>query len=270
MSRLCELDRTIDTLSFRSKDLTGQRFGDLVVKNWVGLNSSGSVLWNCECDCGRYRLVPTNWLTGKHTTCCGCKYPHQEVEIGQRFGKLIVVGKATTKKGLHWLCRCDCGRDNTVYQSNLIHGASTACRYCGHYKKQYSESAFNKLYGDYQRQSVKRSFEFSLTREEFKSLVSGDCHYCGEPPAQGANLARTYGVFLYNGIDRLDNDLGYHFVNCVPCCAICNHMKWTLTKDQFLNRIARIAQKRLHKPQTGERIVVETSISNPIVLTSAS
>jgi hypothetical protein len=47
-------------------------------------------------------------------------------------------------------------------------------------------------------------------------------------------------------------------------------MKWTLTKDQFLNRIARIAQKRLHKPQTGERIVVETSISNPIVLTSAS
>lgn len=32
--------------------------------------------------------------------------------IGQRFGKLLVVERDTTRKGVYWICKCDCG--NTI------------------------------------------------------------------------------------------------------------------------------------------------------------
>ena len=37
------------------------------------------------------------------------------------------------------------------------------------------------------------------------------------------------GQYLYNGIDRIDNKLGYIKGNMTPCCKICNHAKHDLT-----------------------------------------
>src|ERR1700742_2521770 len=36
----------------RCRDLTGQRFGDLIAKEITSQRSSGSPVWFCECDCG--------------------------------------------------------------------------------------------------------------------------------------------------------------------------------------------------------------------------
>ncbi|HEC67150.1 MAG TPA: hypothetical protein ENI23_17875 [bacterium] len=43
------------------------------------------------------------------------------------------------------------------------------------------------------------------------------------------------------GLDRVDNKKGYELENCVPCCKICNSMKMTMDKDEFLKHIKRIA-----------------------------
>lgn len=48
-------------------DLTGQRFGKLVVVEWVG-NSR----WRCQCDCGGSSLVLTANLKRGNTASCGC------------------------------------------------------------------------------------------------------------------------------------------------------------------------------------------------------
>lgn len=53
-------------------DLTGQRFGKLVVLSKTEQRSFGSVVWNCICDCGKGCMVSNASLISGNTTSCGC------------------------------------------------------------------------------------------------------------------------------------------------------------------------------------------------------
>ena len=53
-------------------DLTGQRFGRLVVVEQVGRDKNGSVLWCCQCDCGNKAISIGADLRRGHTQSCGC------------------------------------------------------------------------------------------------------------------------------------------------------------------------------------------------------
>lgn len=80
---------------------------------------------------------------------------------------------------------------------------------------------------------------WSLTLEQFKALVTGDCHYCGAPPSRPTFV----GGELRTGIDRLDSSKGYEAENCVPCCTACNLMKGIQSYDEFLMRVALISER---------------------------
>jgi len=55
--------------------------------------------------------------------------------IGSKYGKLTVIKKAGTEKGhTMWLCKCDCGRQNTVRGSYLLSGQAGSCGECGRYR----------------------------------------------------------------------------------------------------------------------------------------
>jgi hypothetical protein len=49
------------------------------------------------------------------------------------------------------------------------------------------------------------------------------CVYC-----KSVNFTRP------NGIDRVDNTLGYELGNVIPCCSVCNRAKSNLPLDYFL------------------------------------
>lgn len=53
-------------------DLTGQRFGRLVVINRVKNDAENLVCWNCKCDCGNYKVVRGKDLRRGHAKSCGC------------------------------------------------------------------------------------------------------------------------------------------------------------------------------------------------------
>ena len=53
-------------------DLTGQRFGRLVVLDRAGVNTSGKLRWRCQCDCGALALVIAPVLRNGGTRSCGC------------------------------------------------------------------------------------------------------------------------------------------------------------------------------------------------------
>lgn len=53
-------------------DLTGQRFGRLVVVEETGRASGNKVLWRCVCDCGNETVVRGICLRSGHTASCGC------------------------------------------------------------------------------------------------------------------------------------------------------------------------------------------------------
>lgn len=101
------------------------------------------------------------------------------------------------------------------------------------------EAAQNRVRHAYVFGAKKRGLVFELSDEVFARLISGLCHYCGEPPSNTMNDG-GYG-FRYNGIDRLDSEVGYVADNCVSCCGICNDMKKNLSKEEFLDRIKKIA-----------------------------
>ena len=56
----------------KKPDLTNQVFGDLRVISFYD-TIKGIRYWNCECNCGNIRILPTNYLTEGITTHCGCK-----------------------------------------------------------------------------------------------------------------------------------------------------------------------------------------------------
>ena len=53
-------------------DLTGHRFGKLVVICECGRSKNGKVLWKCRCDCGNECIVNGEYLRNGDTKSCGC------------------------------------------------------------------------------------------------------------------------------------------------------------------------------------------------------
>lgn len=56
----------------KSADLTGQRFGSLVVAGRLPNSSRNFAMWHCRCDCGDFSNVRGASLKAGHTVSCGC------------------------------------------------------------------------------------------------------------------------------------------------------------------------------------------------------
>ena len=82
---------------------------------------------------------------------------------------------------------------------------------------------------------------FELTPKQVKNLTSQNCYYCGIPPQKTIqNRKCSRGQYTYNGIDRIDNSLGYLENNVVTACWECNIGKSTQTLKGFLNWVFHI------------------------------
>lgn len=46
---------------------------------------------------------------------------------GVRFGRLVVLSRATSTSRTRWLCRCDCGAYRTVITQSLVRGETRSC-----------------------------------------------------------------------------------------------------------------------------------------------
>lgn len=112
-------------------DLTGQRFGKLVVIK-QSENRNGRTAWLCKCDCGNTKVVRSIELRRGDTISCGCyRKDHPSVFYdlnGKRYGRLTVV-KRVENKGSQaaWLCICDCGNEKVAKSRDLRNGLVKSC-----------------------------------------------------------------------------------------------------------------------------------------------
>ena len=117
-----------------SEDLTGQRFGSLLVKSRAarpsGVASNGAY-WLCKCDCGKEKIIMGKSLQQGKTKSCGCHFQEINDISGRRFGRLVVVAQDKSRSdegnGTYWLCLCDCGQTKSVQKSNLLGGNVKSC-----------------------------------------------------------------------------------------------------------------------------------------------
>jgi len=98
---------------------------------------------------------------------------------------------------------------------------------------EFGRASGNEVWRSYIARAASKGLAWELTRCEFDALISRSCVYCSRPPGNIKNNGRNYGHLFYNGIDRVDNRLGYIKSNVVSCCAICNRAKGTLTTQEF-------------------------------------
>lgn len=178
--------------------------------------------------------------------------------IGQKFGRLTVIAF----EGIHtfwkdrresfWKVRCDCGTEKVLRVSNLRTTKSCGCLLTEFRKnnlpkitkqrnqKPTGEAAKHSCYKDYVNRSKKKNISFELTKEQFLALTQYPCYYCGrEPRTVRGNCGRrkVNGEFIYNGLDRIDSDIGYKKDNIVTCCEICNKAKRDMSQQDFLEWI---------------------------------
>lgn len=60
-------------------DLTGQRFGRLVVIERYGSDRFKRAMWKCQCDCGEVRVIHGFNLTQGKSKSCGCLKVQQTI-----------------------------------------------------------------------------------------------------------------------------------------------------------------------------------------------
>lgn len=114
-------------------------------------------------------------------------------------------------------------------------GLRSWCSLCERIRHQQTKHTVSKRMSRYKDNAKRKNIQFSLSPDEFKSITSKPCIYCGG--YSESVLSR------FCGIDRINSYKGYIKSNVVPCCWRCNDMKGTLTKKQFIQHIRKIYKK---------------------------
>ena len=106
----------------RIKDLTGKRFGKLLVISRGENDNMNRCTWNCQCDCGTVVNVKSANLVSGGTTSCGCN--RVESLVGKKYGRLKVISREKNirsesgRSHVMYMCQCDCGNYLVVKAEN--------------------------------------------------------------------------------------------------------------------------------------------------------
>jgi hypothetical protein len=172
---------------------------------------------------------------------------------GQTFNRLRAIERHSTKPR-YWICVCVCGNKKEVFLHNLKQGMvkSCGCLVREHAKENWRKQAIKnrkefgyansrKIYSQKKRDAKNRGIDFEITFDDFRTISSKNCFYCNVEPLQSNDFGlQTYGVYKYNGMDRVNPAIGYKLDNIVPCCWNCNKAKSSLSQDEFKSLIRNI------------------------------
>ncbi len=81
-------------------------------------------------------------------------------------------------------------------------------------------------YNDYKKRAIEKGLDFEVEETTFKDIRKNACYYCNRYPTIGS----------LNGIDRMNNAIGYLSNNIVSCCGECNSMKADLESGEFIQK----------------------------------
>jgi len=232
--------------------LVGQKFNMLTVVSFHSTDGKRR-FWNLKCDCGNTKVLDTSVV--KHQQSCGCLSKNYFHDLtGHSFnGNLAIryIGQNNQKSHVYEF-RCHCGNkfesEGNDIKSNKIR--SCGCRWNSDkiLNADREGTIHNMIYSQYKKAAEDRGYVFNLSKDQVKRLVLANCYYCNSIPLNKKyNDHKKHYSINYNGIDRLDNNIGYEIDNVVTACKYCNQAKHTMTATYFkevLNRIFKAKQDR--------------------------
>lgn len=176
----------------RFQDLTGKRFGRLLVLSYGGQDRS-SKFWNCKCDCGQEKIIRASGLRSG-TLSCGCY--HKEVSSKIAISNHTKHGRsangkrdrtATVYHGM--ICRCsDKAKNNPLYARYAGRGITVCDRWRG-------PDGLNNFVAD---MGERPSGEYSLDRiDNDGNYEPGNCRWATR---KEQNLNRACNIMItYKG-----------------------------------------------------------------------
>lgn len=195
----------------------------------------------------------TPFVSGRNE-CKRCRADRQKVANKKLYNKYKETNTNRTSYPITKCCgRCGDSKSSGAFQlcCRTKDGLSPYCSTCTHdikspaYRRYYrrhqgtirakartkasrTKHTAQHKYNRYKSDSKRRQREFTLTYEQFNTIISQNCYYCGSNSSIG--------------IDRCNSKLGYIINNCVPCCTVCNIMKGKMTKLDFIEQAKRISK----------------------------
>lgn len=172
--------------------------------------------------------------------------------IDTEINGLKILDYSKSNKKHYFKCLCVCGKEFSARTDSIKIGTTRSCGclkgdlISNKNKLSNNLGAINLLYRSYKHNAEKRNLIFDLSLDQFKELINNGCNYCGSPPIlqkilkNQTKYKRRDIELIYNGIDRVDNNIGYILHNCVTCCSICNGAKSNLSLEVFENWIKRL------------------------------
>lgn len=204
------------------------------------------------------------------------QYPNHKIKTGEKYGRITLLeftGMSPSGQGAMYNVRCDCGTEKQNYLIYPLRRKRSPIVSCGCWALEVNSGPqiSRREYAEYTKRYCYSLFKYSWKRlektnrksdvwtiDQWYSLASSPCHYCGVIDTRNIAKARLKEGGYYsqypkeevakydldvNGVDRVDSSKGYLFDNCVSCCGQCNIAKSDYTKEEFLAMARRIVSK---------------------------
>jgi hypothetical protein len=197
-------------------------------------------------------------------------------EVGKKYGRLLVIGRAgTSRLGLAiWRCLCDCGQEKIVQGGNLRSGNTQSCgclivellvarsRTHGHTQKRKRSATFRSWLG-------MRTRCYNVRHPSYRNYGARSIKVCNR-------LRKSFENFLadmrskpssQHSIDRIDPNGHYSCGKCEECLANGWPMncRWATPEEQANNRRNNILITLGNETKTCSQWSRIYGISRPVV-----
>ena len=215
----------------RVKDLTGQRFGRLLVIQYAGLNKHRKAEWLCKCDCGAQKTSLGRELQVGNTRSCGC------LRRDGAAARHITHGQTGTPGYISWA-----SMKNRCYNTNTpcyCHYGGRGITVCDEWRNSYE--TFIKDMGP--RPSTKHSIERVDNDGDYEP---GNCYWATW--AEQARNKRTTRMLTFKGATKPLATWAEQFG--IPYTALAERIqkRWT-------------TERALTQPVRGHRILPQGTVS---------
>jgi DNA-directed RNA polymerase subunit M/transcription elongation factor TFIIS len=193
------------------------------------------------------------WVLKRGFACKKCEQEkvtinYENEYIGKIYGSRKIVEFAgfirpntSTEKYKSRLWKSECiNCKNIIIEELDIIKKCYVCKVCKN--RPQGETGALLAYKDVKRSAKNRDIDFELTLDEFVSIAKNNCNYCNENPTTRYGIWLEWSKFHFNGIDRINNNLGYIKSNCVSCCKYCNTAKNDMYLEEWNEYLDRLCK----------------------------
>lgn len=171
--------------------------------------------------------------------------------VGNRYGKLIVIGRSENSEKAHYDCLCDCGnRTERTFTELTRKNSQKMCMKCrneyigilkwkGHHL--ISGNKWDKI----KRSATARNLDFSVTIEQAWELYESQSRKCAltDIPIYFETEEGIEDELGTASLDRIDSNLGYFIGNLQWVHKDVNCIKMDLTQERFIELCMKVAEK---------------------------